>query len=109
VGALAAAPTGAGVDTRAWKRGPALGRRRATGEREGKQKPAAGSEGARTQRTPRAGGPAAPGARAGGDSLGEADDRLAAGITAEQQADEQRQERHCGQQEGAKLSHGGPG
>src|SRR4029077_14476811 len=35
--------------------------------------------------------------------------RLAAGVVAEQQADEQRQERHCRQQEGAKLGHGGPG
>jgi hypothetical protein len=43
------------------------------------------------------------------DPLGEADDRLAARIAPEQQADEQRQERHCGQQEGAKLSQGGPG
>jgi hypothetical protein len=50
-----------------------------------------------------------PAASAGGKPLGEADDRLAAGITAKQQADEQRQEWHCRQQEGAKLSQGGPG
>lgn len=32
-----------------------------------------------------------------------------AGIAPEEQAGEERQERHRGQQEGAKLSHGGPG
>lgn len=44
-----------------------------------------------------------------GQSLGKTDDGLAAGVAPEQQADEQRQERHCGQEEGAKLSQGGPG
>jgi hypothetical protein len=46
---------------------------------------------------------------AGGDPISEADDRLAAGIATEQQADEERQKRHCREQEGAELSQGGPG
>lgn len=85
-----------------------LGGRGATGEREGEQQAAAGGEGAWAQwHRPGACPCAARGV--GGDPLGEADDRLMAGIATAQQADEQRQKRHCRQEEGTKLGQGGPG
>jgi hypothetical protein len=96
----------AGRDAEAWT---GLGGRSATGEREGKQEPAARGEGAGPKWGWSGLSPSEANARAEGEPLGEADDRLAAGVATEQQADEQRQERHCGQQEGAKLSQGGPG
>ncbi len=89
--------------------GIALSGRRATGKREGEEEAAAGSEGTGSQRRLAASRPSEPDAGARGDPLGEADDRLTARIAAEEQADEERQERHCRQQEGAKLSQGGPG
>ena len=90
--------------------GYAARRRRALGQAEGDQEAATGGEGAGPERRATGLGAGEPATGGGGDPLGEADDRLAAGVAAEQQTGEQQaQQRHGGQQEGAKLGHGGPG
>jgi hypothetical protein len=47
--------------------------------------------------------------RAGGDPLGETDDRRVARVAPEQQRNQQEQQRNDREEEGAELGHGSPG
>jgi hypothetical protein len=85
-----------------------LGGRSATGEAEGEQEAAVSGVGRRALRPPPASGGAGA-AATGSETLGEADDRLVAGVAAEEQKGEQDEQRNRGQEEGAELDHGRPG
>lgn len=80
-------------------------RRRALGEPEGDQETAVGREGAGRLRQCGAANGVAGAATEVGDQLGETDDRLAAGVVAEQQRQQQSQQRQRRKQECDELGH----